>query len=117
MNIIPFILTLVPRPGSKIYNEYLDRGRIFTELSWDHYGGESIVFKHPTMSSEEMHELNAQVLQEGYSMGRVLAKTFHKVKKRTSLSVAMNSFFTQTSLKKSFREQFKKENSQKESWP
>jgi hypothetical protein len=27
------------------------------------------------------------------------------------------TFFTQTSLKKSFREQFKKENSQKESWP
>jgi len=117
MNIIPFILTLVPMPGSKIYDEYINYGRIFTELSWDHYGGESIVFKHPTMSSEEMHEMNAQVLQEGYSMGRVLARTFHTVKKRPSLGVAMNSFFTQTSLKKSFREQLKKENSQKESWP
>jgi hypothetical protein len=40
-------------------------------------------------------------------MGRVLARTFHTVKKRPSLGVAMNSFFTQTSLKKSFREQFK----------
>ena len=107
MNIIPFILTLVPMPGSQIFDEYLDQGRIFTELSWDHYGGESIVFKHPTMSSEEMYEINTQVLHEGYSMGRVLARTFHTVKKRPSLGVAMNSFFTQTSLKKSFREQFK----------
>jgi len=59
------------------------------------------------MSPSEMHKMNAQVLNEGYSMGRVLSRTFHAVKKRPSLGVAMNSFFTQTSLKKSFREQFK----------
>ena len=107
MNIIPFILTLVPMPGSKIYDEYLAQGRILTEFPWNHYGGESIVFKHPTMSSEDMFEGNSQVLQKGYSLGRVLSRTFHTVKKRPSLDVAMNSFFTQTSLKKSFREQFK----------
>jgi len=59
------------------------------------------------MSPEEMYELNAQVLHVGYSMGRVLSRTFHTVKKRPSLGVAMNSFFTQTGLKKGFREQFK----------
>jgi radical SAM superfamily enzyme YgiQ (UPF0313 family) len=107
MNIIPFILTLVPMPGSKIYDEYLAQERIFTELSWNHYGGESIVFKHPTMSPEEMFKENSQVLYEGYSLGRVLSRTFHTIKKRPSLDVALNSFFTQTSLKKSFREQFK----------
>jgi radical SAM superfamily enzyme YgiQ (UPF0313 family) len=107
MNIIPFILTLVPMPGSKIYDEYLAQERIFTELSWNHYGGESIVFKHPTMSPEEMFEENSQVLHAGYSLGRVLSRTFHTIKKRPSLDVALNSFFTQTSLKKSFREQFK----------
>jgi len=107
MNIIPFILTLVPMPGSKIYDEYLAQGRILTELSWGRYGGESIVFKHPSMSSEEMFEGNSQVLHEGYSLGRVLSRTFHTIKKRPSLDVAMNSFFTQTSLKRSFREQFK----------
>ena len=107
MNIIPFILTLVPMPGSRIYDEYLSQDRILTELSWNHYGGESIVFKHPTMSSEEMFEGNSQVLHEGYSLGRVMSRTFHTLKKRPSLDVAMNSFFTQTSLKRSFREQFK----------
>jgi hypothetical protein len=106
MNIIPFILTLVPMPGSKIYDEYLDMGRIFTELTWDHYGGESIVFRHPTMSSEEMYPHNARVLHDGYSMGRVFSRTVNSVKKRPSRGVALNSFFTQTSLKKSFREQF-----------
>ena len=107
MNIIPFILTLTPMPGSQIYDEYLDQGRIFGELSWDHYGGESVVFKHPRMSPDEMYELNAQVLHDGYSMGRILSRTFHTLKKRPSLGVALNSFFTQRSLKNSFRQQFK----------
>ena len=107
MNIIPFILTLVPMPGSRIYDEYLAQERILTELSWNHYGGESIVYKHPTMSSDKMFEENSQVLHEGYSLGRVMTRTFHTFKKRPSLDVAMNSFFTQTSLKRSFREQFK----------
>ena len=54
-----------------------------------------------------MYEMNTQVLHQGYSIGRILSRTVHTVKKRPSLGVAMNSFFTQTSLKKSFREQFK----------
>ena len=107
MKVIPFILTLVPMPGSQIYEEYLERGILFSELSWDHYGGESIVFKHPKMSPEEMREQNAHVLHEGFSMGRILSRTFHTIKRRPSWGAATNSFFTQTSLKKSFREQFK----------
>jgi len=43
MNIIPFILTLVPMPGSQTYDDYLREGKIYTELGWNHYGGESIV--------------------------------------------------------------------------
>ena len=81
MNIIPFILTLVPMPGSKIYDEYLDQGRIFTELSWNHYGGESIVFKHPTMSSEEMFEGNSQVLQKGTAWAVFCPELFIQSKK------------------------------------
>jgi len=107
MSIVPFILTLVPMPGSRVYDEYLEQGRIFTDLSWSHYGGESIVFKHPTMSPSEMIAQNSQVLHDGYSLGRVLSRTLHTVRKRPSLDVAMNSFFTQTGLKENFREQFK----------
>jgi radical SAM superfamily enzyme YgiQ (UPF0313 family) len=106
MKIIPFILTLTPMPGSQIYEEYLKQGKIFTELAWDHYGGESIVFKHPTMDPLEMYELNAQVLRKGYTIGRILARTFQTFKNRSSLGVALNSFFTQLGLRKGFREQY-----------
>jgi radical SAM superfamily enzyme YgiQ (UPF0313 family) len=108
MKIIPFILTLTPMPGSQIYDEYLKQGRIFTELSWDHYGGDSIVFKHPTMDPEEMFELNAQVLMQGYNMGRILARTFNTMKNRFSLGVGLNSFFTQLGMRKGFRERYKR---------
>jgi len=109
MKIIPFILTLTPMPGSQIYDEYLKQGRIFTELSWDHYGGDSIVFKHPTMGPKEMFELNAQVLMEGYNMGRILARTYNTMKNRFSLAVGLNSFFTQLGMRRSFRERYKRE--------
>ncbi|MDY7033193.1 MAG: radical SAM protein [Thermodesulfobacteriota bacterium] len=101
-NIIPFIFTLTPMPGSQIYKEYLDGGRIFEDLSWDHYGDNSVVFQHPRMSAEEMFEANQKVMQEGYGMARILSRTFNVVKHRFSLNVALNSFFTQTGLRKSY---------------
>jgi radical SAM superfamily enzyme YgiQ (UPF0313 family) len=33
MQVIPFILTLAPMPGSPLYDEYVEQGRMFTELS------------------------------------------------------------------------------------
>lgn len=108
MKIIPFILTLTPMPGSPIYDEYLEQGRILTELSWDAYGGDAVVFKHPTMNLEVMSALNTQVLREGFSMGRILSRTFNTFKHRPSLGVALNSFFTQLGIGKAFRQQIEK---------
>ena len=103
MKIIPFILNLAPMPGSPIYDEYLEQGRIFTELSWDHYGGDSVVFKHPTMEPKEMYDLNSQVLYEGFSMGRILNRTLHTLRNRPSFGFLLNSFFTQIGIRKTFR--------------
>jgi hypothetical protein len=103
MKIIPFILTLAPMPGSPIYDEYLEQGRIFTELSWEHYGGDSIVFKHPTMDPKEMYDLNSQVLYEGFSMGRILSRTLHTFRNRPAWGVTLGSFFTQLGIRKAFR--------------
>jgi hypothetical protein len=90
-------------PGSRIHREYLEQGRILTDLSWDHYGGEAVVFRHPTMSPEQMYELNAQVMRQGYTMGRILSRTFQTVKNRTSFDMATTSFFTQLGLRRGFR--------------
>ncbi|UCE53817.1 MAG: B12-binding domain-containing radical SAM protein [Desulfobacterales bacterium] len=108
MKIIPFILTLMPMPGSPIYDEYLEQGRILTEYSWDAYGGDAVVFKHPSMDPQEMYNLNIQVLHDGFSLGRILSRTWYTVKNRPSLGVALNSFFTQLGIRRAFRQQFEK---------
>jgi radical SAM superfamily enzyme YgiQ (UPF0313 family) len=108
MKIVPFIFTLTPMPGSPIYDEYLEQGRILTELTWDAYGGNAVVFKHPTMDPEKMYALNSQVLREGFSMGRILRRTFSTFRHRPSPGVALNSFFTQLGMGKAFRQQMEK---------
>jgi radical SAM superfamily enzyme YgiQ (UPF0313 family) len=108
MQIVPFILTLTPMPGSPIYDEYLEQGRIFTELSWDHYGGDSVVFKHPTMEPQEMFDMNFEIMQKGFRTGRILGRTVHTFRNRPSFGVALNSFFTQLGIRKSFQQQFER---------
>jgi hypothetical protein len=90
-------------PGSPIYDDYLEQGRIFTELSWDHYGGDSIVFKHPTMDPKQMYDLNSRVLSEGFSMGRILSRSFNTFRHRPSLGATLSSVFTQLGIRKAFR--------------
>ncbi len=104
LNIIPFIFTLTPMPGSQVYREYLEEGRIFTDLSWDHYGGTSIVFRHPTMSPEEMFDAAGAVMRDGYSMGRILIRTLQALRSRFSLDFMLTSYFTQIAIRRSYRQ-------------
>jgi radical SAM superfamily enzyme YgiQ (UPF0313 family) len=101
-NVTPFIFTLTPMPGSQIYREYLEQGRILTEEPWDRYGGGAVVFKHPTMSAQEMFEMNGRVMLEGYRMGRILKRTLHLMKHHPSPDMLMASFFTQLGIKKAY---------------
>jgi radical SAM superfamily enzyme YgiQ (UPF0313 family) len=108
MKIIPLIVTLTPMPGSQIYDEYLKEGRIFTDLSWDSYGGDTVVFKHPTMSPQEMFEANSQAFKEGYRTRRILSRTFHRMTKRFSVGIGLSSFLTQLAMRKGILEQIER---------
>ncbi len=102
--ITPFIFTLTPMPGSQIYQEYIEQGRIFSDRPWDHYGTGHIIYRHPTMSADEMFELSAEVMRKGYSMGRILKRTIQAVRNRPSLDVAKDSFFTQLGVRKAYHQ-------------
>jgi len=103
MKMMPMILTLAPMPGSPIYEEYLAQGRILTELPWDRYGGEAVVFRHPTMGPEQMQAENNRVMQEGFTWARIFSRTWHTFRHHPAPGVAMNSFFTQMGMKKAFK--------------
>jgi radical SAM superfamily enzyme YgiQ (UPF0313 family) len=102
--ITPFIFTLTPMPGSQVYREYLEQGRIYTARPWDDYGTGRIVYRHPTMSDQEMFARNAEVMTTGYSAGRILKRTLHAVRRRPSLATAMESFFAQVGIRKAYRQ-------------
>ena len=102
--ITPFIFTLTPMPGSQIYREYLDQGRIFSDRPWDQYGTGHIIYRHPVMSAEEMFDLNGEVMREGYSLGRILKRTIQTFSYRPSLGVMRDSFFTQLGVRRAYRQ-------------
>ena len=102
--IMPFIFTLSPMPGSRIYQEYREQGRILNDRPWDQYGGGYVVFQHPLMSEQEMIKAGAEVMRRGYSGGRILQRTLHTLRRRCSLQVAMSAFFTELGLKKVYRQ-------------
>jgi len=102
--ITPFIFTLTPMPGSQIYQEYIEQRRIFSGRPWDHYGTGYIIYRHPTMSPEEMFDLSAEAMSKGYSMGRILKRTIQAVRNRHSLDVATDSFFTQLGVRKAYHQ-------------
>jgi len=102
--VIPLIFSLTPMPGSKLYEDYLAAGRILTDRPWDQYGGGYVVYKHPTMSEQDMLKANAEVMREGYTMGRIMGRTVNTIRRRFSMDVAMSSFFTQLGLRKAYRQ-------------
>jgi radical SAM superfamily enzyme YgiQ (UPF0313 family) len=104
--ITPFIFTLTPMPGSQTYEDYLAEGRILPNRSWDEYGAGHIVYRHPTMSEQQMLELSAEVMREGYTIGRIVKRTAQAFKHRPSFNVARDSFFTQMGVKKAYRQLF-----------
>ena len=100
----PFIFTLTPMPGSQIYQEYREQGRLLPDRPWEDYGTGRIVYRHPHMSPEEMFDLNEEVMNQGYSMGRIIERAVQAFRNRPSLDVIKDSFFTQLGVRKAYRQ-------------
>jgi hypothetical protein len=64
------------------------------------------------MSEKEMFDMNAEVMREGYSMGRILKRTLKAVSHRFSMDVATSSFFTQLGLRKAYRQLYEQTSKQ-----
>ncbi len=54
--IAPIIFNLLPLPGTKIYDEYMEAGRIKLYLTWHDYSDAfmNVTYSHPTMTEQEM---------------------------------------------------------------
>jgi radical SAM superfamily enzyme YgiQ (UPF0313 family) len=102
-NIVPFIFTLRPMPGSQAYREYVEQDRMLPDLSWNQFGGPDIIFRHPQMSEQEMFDRNAEVMREGYSLRRIARRTLHTARHRPSFEAVRQSLFAQLGLRRAYR--------------
>ena len=59
-------LILTPVPGSRIFQEFLNEGRIFT-TTWEYYDGHHVVFYPQNMSPFELQELAFKLFKGFYS--------------------------------------------------
>ena len=107
-NIVPFLFTLAPTPGSALYKEYMKQGRMVKDLTWDQYGGGYVLFKHPTMSEKELFEVGAEVMTKGYSAGRIAKRMLNGLRCRFPRDVLIASFFTQLGVRKTYRKLYAK---------
>ncbi len=58
---------LTPVPGSKLYSKYKKAGRLRKDKTWKHYNFLDCVFKHPTMTGEELEQAAADLFSFTYS--------------------------------------------------
>jgi radical SAM superfamily enzyme YgiQ (UPF0313 family) len=107
-NIVPFLFTLAPIPGSPLYKEYLEQGRMLEDISWDQYGGGYVLFKHPTMSEKELFDVGSEVMTKAYTRGRIAKRMLNGFRCRFPRDVLFASFFTQLGMRKNYRKLYAK---------
>ncbi len=67
---------LTPLPGSKIFTDLSEQGRIITK-DWSKYNQSCAVFQPKHMSPERLEEILRMVWRESYSWKRVLGRTLN----------------------------------------
>ncbi len=74
-------------PGTRLYEERLQAGRITPGLTWSDYRLEEggIVYSHPIMSEDEMITSCRREMQRGYSPGRVLRRSVALARRHPAL--------------------------------
>jgi radical SAM superfamily enzyme YgiQ (UPF0313 family) len=69
----PLINILTPFPGTKLFKRFEEEGRIL-HRDWSKYDTKTVVFKHPTMSSEELLAGFRKVIRSVYSFDSIYRK-------------------------------------------
>ncbi len=65
---------LTPLPGSKIFNDLDEQGRILTK-DWTKYNQQHAVFQPKNMSAQRLEEISKQIWRETYTWKKVLNRT------------------------------------------
>jgi radical SAM superfamily enzyme YgiQ (UPF0313 family) len=101
-DIMPVIFTLAPMPGSDIYNELKEQGRIPAGLPWSEFDTGKIVYDHPTMSRQEMMDANREVMKRAFSIDKIFMRSLHNHARHPNEAMTLGSFQSQLGIRKAF---------------
>lgn len=67
------IVIFTPSPGTRLYNQFLDEGRII-DHNWDHYDTNNVIFKPQKMTPEQLQEGYHWLKHEFYSYKNIVQR-------------------------------------------
>ncbi len=71
--LMPIINILTPFPGTKLFKRLSDEGKILHK-DWSKYDTRHVVFKHPTLSSENLYDGYRNIVRSAYSFDSIFNK-------------------------------------------
>lgn len=94
---VPFLSILTPFRGTRLYEEYLESGRILRDRDWPHYNGYNVAFQPARMSPAELIQAHRTLWKRAFGPKRVaqrLSAAAHRLSAGgLMLAAAMNSFY------------------------
>jgi radical SAM superfamily enzyme YgiQ (UPF0313 family) len=102
-DIIPMINILSPFPDAPLYRKLASEDRLLPNLNWDKTATDELIFKHPTMSGEEIKSAKDAALRELYELTPLLKRVAYSLKRRPHPMVFFSSLFSQLGLRKGVR--------------
>ncbi len=102
--IAPIIINLFPMPGTQIYDEFINTGRIKSDVTWQDYSDLSgnIIYYHPTMSEQEMIDGTISAMTKGYKLNKILSRSLTFTRRRPSPASFIMATMSQLGFKRSF---------------
>jgi len=103
--IIPMITILSPTPDSPLYKKFESEGRLFSNLGWNQFISDELVFRHPSMTGEEMKKARDEVLCELYGLVPIIKRVINALIKRPHPIVFFSSLFSQMGIRKMIKKE------------
>jgi len=101
--IIPMITILSPTPDSPLYKKLEAEGRLLPNLSWNQFISDELIFKHPSMTGEEMKKARDEALNNLYSLVPIIERVVNTFRKRPRSTVFFSSLFSQLGIRKGIK--------------
>jgi radical SAM superfamily enzyme YgiQ (UPF0313 family) len=101
--IIPMITILSPTPDCPLYRQFQSEGRLLPNLRWNQFISDDLIFKHPSMTGEQMNNARYEVLGELYGLTPIMERVIKSFRKRPRAPVFFGSLFSQLGIRQGIK--------------